>query len=326
MVSSKDVAKLAGVSQATVSRVLNKSEKVNAATIEKVNAAIRELNYRPNAAARSLISRKSGVIALMCGPLDDPDNAEFSGKMIAYAREQGFIAELHIQDPEEPAAVFETISKSQAEGIIAGPLVLVGSGVELLKTSGIPYVFCGMEHFENGSFVSMDNYAAGRMAADHICSLNHRVVGWVGGSTDEPRLQERYSGFLARMTEQQMEILSAPVAIPNLDAVLSAMLARKDRPTAIVAGTDAIAAETIDFLIAYGYSIPEDMTVMGIGNSKQAAMNYLSLTSIGLPEHTDIFGMAMAQLIAQLSEEGAKNMSNDRILPELFERKSSAAI
>jgi len=326
MVSSIDVAKLAGVSQATVSRVLNNSEKVYAPTVEKVNAAIQQLNYRPNAAARSLVSRKSGIIALMCGPLDDPENAEFAGKTIAYAQEKGFIAELHIQDPKEPSTVFGTISKSQAEGIIAGPLVLVGTGVEMLETSGIPYVFCGTEHDGEGSFVSMDNHAAGRMAADYICGLNHRLVGWVGGSHGERRLRDRYTGFLERMQEQETQILSATNAIPDLDAVLSAMMARKDRPTAIVAGTDAIGAEAIDFLIAYGYSIPEDITVVGIGNSKQSAMNYLSLSSIGLSGETDIFEAAMDLLTAQMDDDSVNTVPNDRILPQLFQRKSSCAV
>ncbi|MFD1030591.1 LacI family DNA-binding transcriptional regulator [Metaplanococcus flavidus] len=326
MVSSNDVAKLAGVSQATVSRVLNNSEKVNAATTKKVNDAIQELNYRPNAAARSLISRKSGIIALMCGPLDDPENAEFSGKTIAYAREKGFITELHIQDPNEPAAVFESIGRSQAEGILAGPIMLVGAGVELLEKSGIPYAFCGMEYQGNGSFISMDNRAAGSMAADYIYSLNHRVVGWLGGNSDEPRLHDRYTGFLERMKQQEIEILSATDAISDWDPILSAMMARKDRPTAIVAATDAIGAYAIDFLIAYGYSIPEDISIVGIGNSKQAAMNYLGLTSVGLPGETDIFKAGVDQLIARINGDSIVPVPKGGLMPELFERKSAVAI
>lgn len=326
MVSSVDVAKLAGVSQATVSRVVNNPEKVNAETIAKVNAAIQELNYRPNAAARSLVSRKSGIIALLCGPLDDPENADFAGKTIAYAKEQGFLVELHLQDPKEPSGVFETIGKSQAEGIIAGPLILVGTGVELLENSAVPYVFCGTEHHGDGGFASMDNHAAGKMAADYVCGLNHRLVGWVGGSHDEPRLQERYTGFLESMQEQGTAVLSAASTVPDLDAVLSAMMARKDRPTAIVAGTDAIGAEVIDFLIAYGYSIPEDITIVGIGNSKQSAMNYLGLSSVGLPEDAGIHKVAMDRLIDQLKGDSAKGKHNERIMPELFRRTSSAPV
>lgn len=326
MVSSVDVAKLAGVSQATVSRVLNNSDKVNAATVEKVNAAIQELNYRPNAAARSLISRRSGIIALMCGPLADPENTDFVGKTITYAQQKGYIAELHIQDPENPAAIFETISRSQADGYIAGSLILPGEGVEVLKTSGIPYVFCGTEHEENGSFVSMDNHAAGQLAAHHVCSLNHSVVGWLGGNHSEPRLNERYKGFMDRMNEENMEILSASADFSDFDAVLSAMMARKNRPTAIVGGTDVIAAYAVDFLIAYGYSIPEDIAVMGIGNSRQSSMNYLGLSSIGLPEDADICREAVDHLLGMIAGDVETEATSARLLPQLYQRKSSGTI
>lgn len=326
MVSSNDVARLAGVSQATVSRVLNTPSKVNDETLAKVNKAIHELNYRPNAAARSLISKRSGIIAVICGPLDDPDNAEFVGKMVTYTQKKKYRAELYIQDPDEPAGVFGSLANSQAEGIIAGPLILGGAGIEMLERSGIPFVFFGMENQDSGIYISMDNRAAGKMAADYIHALNHRIVGWVGGSHDEPQLHERFQGFMEEMKEQSGEVVNAAVDDSNFDAVLSAMMARRSRPTAIVAGTDTIAAEVVDFLIAYGYSIPQDITVMGIGNSKQASMNYLGLTSIGLPEGTDIFKDSMDYLIAMIDGDPAELIVPERIAPKLYVRKSSASV
>lgn len=326
MVSSHDVAKLAGVSQATVSRVLNTPSKVNAETLAKVNKAIQDLNYRPNAAARSLISRKSGIIAVMCGPFEDPDNAEFAGKMVAYAQRKNYRAELYIQDPDDPAAVFETITNSQAEGIIAGPLILVGSGIEILKKSGIPFVFFGMENQENGIYISMDNRAAGKMAADHLENFNHHIVGWIGGSRGEPRLNDRFQGFMETANAHNIEVLNAAVDDMNFDAVLSAMMARKNRPTAIVGDTDAVAADVIDFLIAYGYSIPADITVVGIGNSKQASMNYLGLTSIGLPEDIDVFKDSMDYLLSMIDNGLSETRIQERITPQLYIRKSSISI
>lgn len=325
LVSSVDVAKLAGVSQATVSRVMNNPEKVNAETIAKVNAAIQELNYRPNAAARSLISRKSGIVALLCGPLGDPDNAEFSARSIAYAQEKGFIVEIHIQNPNKPVAVFETISRSQAEGILVGPVTLVGSGVALLKKSGIPFVFCGADQHAEQSFVSLDNAAAGKLAADYLHKLRHTVVGWVGSGRNEPHHDARYRGFMETGKSHGMKICSAAGAYSDFDGVLSAMLARKDRPTAIAAATDALAAQAIDYLIAYGYSIPEDMSVLGIGNSPQSAMNYLRVTTIGLPAERDIFKEAVTELLSLIHGDFPNHSFNERIEPELFIRNSTAS-
>ncbi|TAA72708.1 LacI family DNA-binding transcriptional regulator [Planococcus salinarum] len=324
LVSSVDVAKLAGVSQATVSRVMNNPEKVNAETFTKVNAAIQELNYRPNAAARSLISRKSGIVALLCGPLEDPDNAEFSARSIAYAQEKGFITEIHIQDPTQPGTVFEAISRSQAEGILVGPITPVGTGIASLKNSGIPFVFCGADQHGEHRFVSLDNAASGKLAADYLNNLSHTVVGWVGGGRNESHHGTRYRGFLETAKSQGMKICSAAGAYSDFDGVLSAMMARKDRPTAIAAATDALAAQAIDFLIAYGYSIPEDMSVLGIGNSPQSAMNYLSLTTIGLPPDRDIFKEAVTELLALIHGDFPNHSFNERIEPELFIRNSSA--
>ena len=324
MVSSVDVAKLAGVSQATVSRVLNKSEKVNPDTVEKVNAAIRQLNYRPNEAARSLVNnRKSGILALLCGPLNEPENADFTSNAILYLQEKGYTAELHIQNPLEPQRVFEAIANTQAEGLLLGPLLLGHNELELLESAGIPYMFCGMDEPDSGKSVSMDNHAAGILAADYVRSLGHQMVGFLGGNASDPRIRSRYAGFMERMNDVKTEITGAMGKIDDYDAVLSAMMARKDRPTAIVAATDELGARAIDFLLAYGYSIPADITIVGIGNHRQSSMNYLQLTSIGLPNETDICREAADRLLVAISGELREKFGHYAIQPELFERKSS---
>lgn len=307
MVSSVDVAKLAGVSQATVSRVLNNPEKVNAATVDKVNAAISELNYRPNAAARSLISRKSGIIAVICGPLSDSENAEFAGSVITRSQEMGFIAEMHIQDPLKPTAVFEALSRTQAEGIIVGPLIYNDKEQQFLQTAGMPYVLCGTSD-NKADFASMDNYAAGMLAARLLNSKQHRVVGWLGGNLSDQRLQSRYAGFLDYMKQQQVEVVSANDYGMDRESILTAMMAKKMRPTALVGATDEIAAYAIDFLTDYGYSIPADIEVLGIGNARQSANNYLGLSSIGIEDEINISKMA-ADALFSLIEEGTEKKS-----------------
>lgn len=323
MVSSIDVARLAGVSQATVSRVLNNPEKVNKPTLDKVNAAIRQLNYRPNAAARSLISRKSGVIAVISGPLDDPDNADFSNKVIMHIQEKGFIAEIHIQDPASPKTIFPAIQNTQAEGIIFGPVIIDEIEIAKLKKTEIPLVFCGMDPLVKEDFVSMDSHAAGRIAADYISSLNHVTVGWLGGDPSKAFLQERYLAFLEVAKQKNIDIVKAMAVGDEMDAALSAMFARKKRPTALIGATDAIAACAMDFLIDYGYSIPEDVSVLGIGNSSLSSMNYVNLSSIGLPANEDIYKQAVNRMSVLLANKDSDNMIHLKIKPMLFERKTT---
>lgn len=327
MVSSVDVAKLAGVSQATVSRVLNNPGKVNAETLEKVNAAIRQLNYRPNAAARSLVgNRSSGKVAFVCGPLTDPETADAAGRTILYLQSKGYTSELHIQDAEKPGKVFDLLSQTQAEGIVLGPVRITREEMQLLESSGVPYVFCGQDDLAAGSSVSMDNVAAGRLAAEYICLREHRFIGWIGGSEADQRLLDRYQGFMEEAKANGAEVIAAMGEISDYDAVMSAMMARKDRPSALVAATDELGARAIDFLLAYGYSIPEDIHVAGIGNSRQSSMNYLQLTSIGLSEDVDIYKEAADRLLVKIAGEFREKIGSILLQPELYQRKSTGSI
>lgn len=325
MVSSIDVAKLAGVSQATVSRVLNNSGKVNAETVEKVNAAIQQLNYRPNAAARSLVSnRGSGTIAFICGPLTDPETAETASKAIMYMQNKGYVAELHIQDPDQPEKVFEMLAQTKAEGILLGPVLMGQAEMDGLKDAGIPYVFCGIDDLATENSISMDNFTAGKIAAEHISLREHVLIGWLGGSEMDQRIQYRYKGFMEETKHRGTDVIAAMGEIADYDAVLSAMMARKDRPSAIVAATDELGARAIDFLLAYGYSIPEDIQVAGIGNSRQSSMNYLQLTSVGLPEDVDIFKEGADRLLIKTAGEFKEKIGRISLQPELFQRRSTA--
>ncbi len=326
MVSSIDVAKLAGVSQATVSRVLNDPDKVNKPTLDKVNAAIRQLNYRPNAAARSLISRKSGVIAIISGPLDNPDNAEFTNETIKRIQERGFIAEIHLQDSSNPESVLLSVQNTQAEGIILGSVVIDEIAIAKLKKTGIPLMFFNMEPAANELTASLDNRSAGAAAAEYINSLNHSNVGWLGGEPSESHLQLRYQGFQECAKANNMNILRAMAAIDDLDAPLSAMLARKERPTAIIAATDMIAYRAMDFLVDYGYRIPDDISLLGIGNAPLSAMSYMNLSSIGISGDRDIYSDGVDRLVKAIEEGGANKSVEMKYAPVLFERKSTRKI
>lgn len=326
MVSSIDVAKLAGVSQATVSRVLNDPDKVNKPTLDKVNAAIRQLNYRPNAAARSLISRKSGVIAIVSGPLDNPDNAEFTNETIKRIQERGFIAEIHLQDSSNPESVLLSVQNTQAEGIILGSIVIDEIAIAKLKKTGIPLMFFNMEPAANELTASLDNRLAGAAAAEYISSLNHSNVGWLGGEPSESHLQLRYQGFQEYAKANNMNILRAMAAIDDLDAPLSAMLARKERPTAIIAATDMIAYRAMDFLVDYGYRIPDDISLLGIGNAPLSAMSYMNLSSIGISGYRDIYNDGVGRLVKAIEEGSANKSVEMKYAPVLFERKSTRKI
>lgn len=323
MVSSVDVAKLAGVSQATVSRVLNNPEKVNASTLEKVNAAIRQLNYRPNAAARSLISRKSGIIALFCGQLDEPDNAEFANKAVINAQQKGYTVEIHIQNPEKPESVFNAILNTQAEGIIIGPLIIKGMAIEYLKTSGIPYIFCGSSDRQEGITVGMDNHAAGKLAAEYIRSMKPEAVGWLGGNQSDLRLQERYQGFVEGMKESRIRIVKVTGDTEDIELSFTAMMAQKQRPDVIVSATDYYGGYALDFLYDFGYAVPEDIAVLGIGNSRQSAMNYMSLSSIGLPGDMDIYKEAINRLAAMIDTGEKGNRDPTEVMPVVYERRTT---
>ncbi|GAK09860.1 LacI-family transcriptional regulator [Geomicrobium sp. JCM 19038] len=161
MVSSKDVAKRAGVSQPTVSRVINGSTNVNKATIEKVQRAMEELNYRPNLIARSLKQQKTKSIALISGALHNPFFVDSTTTIVNAAKAHGYRTLVYFEEQGNNGAVYEEVLKQQVDGIVLSSIFIDDPVFKELEHSKIPFVMFNRRHQTGGNFVEIDNEQAG---------------------------------------------------------------------------------------------------------------------------------------------------------------------
>ncbi|RNF39541.1 LacI family DNA-binding transcriptional regulator [Planococcus salinus] len=308
MVSSKDVAKRAGVSQTTVSRVLNTPEKVTDKTLEKVNKAMKELEYRPNLIARSLVKKKTHSIALLSGPLHNPFYVETTMSIVNYAKAHGFNVNVHFESNTDQLSVYEDVFKHQVDGIILSSILYEDPIYQELQQLNVPFIMFNRKHKEKGHYIEMDNAKAGRLATDHLLELNHRNIAWIGGPLVTSTFLARYTGYCEALENKGVPVRSENTVITDTGkaAVLEKtkeLMARKNKPSAIFAATDSIAIYMMDWLLKNGYKIPEDVSIVSMDNVGWSHHHAFQLTTVGTVEQKNLGEIAIGHLIELIHQK-----------------------
>lgn len=328
MVSSEDVAKRAGVSQSTVSRVLNTPAKVSKHTYEKVVQAMEELHYRPNSVARSLVNQETKSIALISGPLHNPFFTETTTAIVAHAIQKGYHTNVHFENFGDNMSVYNDVLSHQVDGIILSSILYHDSIFDELTKLKIPFMMFNRKHRRGGNYVEMDNHAAAKIAADHLLELGHRDIAWIGGSLEMSTFDGRYRGFMDGLRERDVTVPEELIHITDtsrdaVQKVTESIMARKKRATAIFAATDSIALFIMDYLLSKGYSIPEDISLIGIDNVQWSAHHAFQLTTVGLQEAQSMGLVAIKNLLHILEKQETANPVQITLKPMLFQRKTT---
>lgn len=287
-VSMSDVAAHARVSQKTVSRVVNGEPHVREEVRLRVHAAIRDLDYRPNAAARSLVTRRTrriGVVALgtsLYGPLSALTALE------SVARADGY--SLSIQRTEgtgrdEIQVAIDSLLGEGVEGLVLsepmqlqGPRLRVRSDVAVLTLGG-----AGLTDQEDEILIGADEHAGGRLATEHLIGLGHRTVHHLAGPTAWVSSRLRREGWESVLAEH-----GAP--IPQIEigdwsprsgyAAMSRLLEQSPAPTAVFVANDQMAIGAISALAAHELSTPGDVSVVGFDDIDVSEFQPAPLTTI----------------------------------------------
>jgi LacI family transcriptional regulator len=330
-----DVALLAGVSPMTVSRVINADANVRDSTREAVNAAIAQLSYAPNPAARSLAGAAQLRIALLYSNPSASYLSEFLvGSLDSAGRSdiQLIVEKCEIGDHEIEVA--ERLVRSGIDGVVLPPPLCDSRGVlDVLLGADIPTVVVATGRAPaQAASVSIDDFAAAKAMTEHLLSLGHARVGFIVGNPNQTASAERLEGYRAALIERGIAADDALVAAglftyrSGLDAA-EHLLDAADPPSAIFASNDDMAAATVAVAHRRGLDVPGDLTVCGFDDSALATTIWPELTTI----HQPIADMSRAAVellvgIVRAARSGKADETRHMLLDyTLIRRQSDAA-
>ncbi len=328
-----DVAERANVSLMTVSRVVNGSPKVREATRESVLAAIRELNYAPNLAARSLAKAEQIRIAVLYGKQTSAYLSEFLVGALdeaAGANAQLLLVKWNEGSAETEQASLDRLLESAPTGVVLPPPFsergVICDGV---REAGIASVSVSSGRPRDGlSCVRVNGRQAAFEMTKRLLDLGHRRIGFIEGPPDQSASTERLAGFQAALVEAddaRATVVEGDFSFGSGLAAAEKLLDAADKPTAIFASNDDMAAAVITVAHRRGINLPDELTVVGFDDTPVATTLWPALTTVRQP----ISEMAAAAIRLLLVEirSGEKDVAEatDLIMPyTLVERQSAA--
>ncbi len=331
MSTMKQVALQAGVSVATVSRVLNNHSRVDPTLRERVVRAMTMLNYQPNRVAQRLRAGAGGVIGLIISDIENPFFVSVVRGVEDMAYEHG-ISVLLCNSDENPAKQQMYIGVMKAEdvaGLIITPNVETDATIGALLDSKMAVVFMDRSvHGVEVDNVTVDSAGGTREAVQHLINLGHRRIGMISGTSLISTGRERYEAFLA--TLQMAGIRSEPELIRSGRfrqedgyQLTMSLLNLTTPPTAIFAANNMLALGTLQALHERGKRIPEDMAVVGFDDLPWAGSLWPPLTTVAQPTYQ--LGHEAARLLLRRIAEPTAPIESVVLKTQLMIRRSCGA-
>ncbi len=329
MVTVKDVAKLAAVSTATVSRVVNNTGQVNKETQNRVKDAMQQLNYRPNTVARALASKKCTTLGLVIPDVSDPFFGQLACavEQIARLTNMQFLLSVGGQDERSEQQAIESLIAQNCDTMVVHSKKLSDDTLTsyMSDLSGFVLINRKLEHFES-SCIWLDNYYGGKLAGEHFKACEHQHVAMINScfDIDDPIL--RKTGFKTVFPQLDFYIDSAPTFVGG-ERAASKMIENIEKVSAIFVYNDAMAMGVISKLAESGINVPDDISIIGFDDALFARYCQPKLTTIRYP----IDQMAKHAALLSLSLSGAVtefiNLPEEHCYqPYLIERKSISKI
>ncbi len=288
-----DVARYAGVSSMTVSRVINNAANVREKTRLKVQESIEALNYHPNLSARALSSSKSFRIAIL---YENPSESYLSTLLVGALEEAtrtGHQLCVHkFLHTANSTKLFDELSALSAlyEGIIVPPPI---SDLDIIRDfiaeKNYPALLLSSKHVNGrSSKVYINDFEAAQNITRHLIEMGHSKIGIIKGNPNQHSSSERFNGFLAALKSNEIDLKSDWIETGDYTGESGARSARKllqlsDRPTAIFASNDDMAVGTLATASEMKLSVPTDLSVVGFDDSPIATQVFPKLTTIQQP-------------------------------------------
>lgn len=312
-ITTQDVAKLAGVSVTTVSRVINQSEHpVNAETAGRVLDAIERLGYTPSALARALVTRRTGIIGALMGDNADPYFALIAHGIHSEARKLGLIAILcnTLRDPQLEIDFVSTLNRYRVDGIIfAGGSLTDPGHDENLKLAVARYKSNGgsvvslSEHSLGPPCICIDNRQATFDLTEYFIATGHRRIAYIRGPGNLATTYTREKGFIDALQESGLRakenyVVDSDFTFEGGLKAINQLLDLPEPPSAVIAANDITALGCVVGAQQRGVQVPEEISIAGMDNIEATRYVNPALTTIDIPMQE--MGRLGVQLIQDL--------------------------
>ena len=320
-----DVARLAQVSHQTVSRVINNNPSIRPETKSRVIKAMESLDYRPNQAARALASARTKMLGILASDTDFSGPASMVHEMEAAAREKGYFTVVCGIDPNDYSSVGDAITHLRRLGIEGVAIVTPHANVvEQVRTNlvGVPVVTLDSMYRLDELAVSVDNFAGGAAATQHLIDLGHREILHVSGPKNWFESSTRAAGYTSTMLAAGLEpvIVDGDWSIATGFTLGMQLDFEANRITGVFLANDRMALGMLHACRIRGIAVPEQLSIVGFDDLEETAYSWPPLTTMRQDFKT-LGQRAMRLLLQEL--EGKTLAKSDRLVPELVVREST---
>jgi len=330
----KDIARRLSISVSTVSYALNDGPRtVDPQVKQRILEVAREINYRPNSVAKSLVTRRSRTIGIV------PERPSHNIVLGAYLQLVLNGVMNKCEDLQHDVLIFsqhgnaptkkfvDMLLDGRCDGLIFVGGAALGDVLREAQGYGIPHVTIGGPGATDSTSILMDNRAGVWLAMEHLYALGHRKIGMVTGISSHTDSIEREHAFREWLSERSMEvreawIVSGGFTQPGAESVTEQLLDLPEKPTAVVAANDEMAVGFIRTALRMGYQIPDDISVVGFDDTQLALTVRPELTTVRQPIG-QMGEFAVATLVS-IIEKGVIPPS-EKFVPELIVRSSTSA-
>ncbi len=326
-VKMADVARAAGVSVATVSKVVNGRWGVSQATVDRVQQVIDQLGYEASLGAQSLRSHRTNVLGILVSEFEPFSTELLKGASRAVA-DTDYELLAYSGGARGADVGWERRSLSRLSGTLIDGAVIVTPTVVETKP-GIHVVAVDPHTGPSGlPTVDSDNFAGAVLATNYLLRLGHRRIGFLGGRQDLESARLREAGFRRAMADAGLAVDEALIRVggyrpETAEGPARELLKRTERPTAVFAANDLSAIATVDVARGLGLTVPDDLSVIGFDNVPESALASPPLTTISQPLQR--MGAEALRLLVDLIE-GVERDTHIRLPTNLVERASCRAI
>ncbi|MFV2172716.1 LacI family DNA-binding transcriptional regulator [Actinomadura sp. LOL_016] len=327
-ITSRDVARLAGVSQPTVSRALRGDVRVSAATRAKVREAAQALGYVPSEAGRSLSTRTSRRIGVLVTDLTNPFYPHLVGPLHDELGRLDYRMMLFTERTDE-ALAYERLLDRSIDGVVLATTTLGSDLPAELRRRGLPFVYLNREGGTPGDAVVVDNRRGAGYAARELVGLGHERIAGIFGPEDTSTGRDREYGLRLALAEAgiglpESRVRRGPFEFDTGYSGLTGLLAADEPPTAVFCGNDVIAIGALDAARRFGVRVPDDLTVIGFDDIPMAGWASFELTTVRY-DLGEMAATAVRMLIDRITGKAGDEPARLVLEPEFVPRHTHAA-